>query len=139
MCGGGLVVETYTQSKHKPRVPHYVCARRRSNGACANAIRLSLAEIHEAVLQTIEEHALTPEAIEQVIHHSERADVADQQQTLARERKSIDNRIARLIAAIETGGDAASLVAKLRELEARSAPLTPRRPPCDPSLGSRGR
>ena len=28
-------------------------------------------------------------------------------------------RIARLVAAIETGGDAASLVAKLRELEAR--------------------
>jgi hypothetical protein len=65
------------------------------------------------------EHALTPEAIEQVIYLSEREDVADQQTTLAKERKDVDKRIGRLIAAIETGGDAASLVAKVRELETR--------------------
>ena len=39
--------------------------------------------------------------------------------SLAREGKNIEKRIARLVAAIETGGDAPSLVAKLRELEAR--------------------
>ena len=45
--------------------------------------------------------------------------VADQQATLAREGKDVEKRIARVVAAIETGGEAASLIAKLRELEAR--------------------
>lgn len=31
-CGGGLVVETYQYTKNKPRVPHYICARRRASG-----------------------------------------------------------------------------------------------------------
>src|SRR5439155_26392990 len=64
-------------------------------------------------------HALTPEANEQVIHLSERDDAAELQEKLTRERKDVEQRVARLVAAIETGGDAPSLVAKLRELEAR--------------------
>jgi site-specific DNA recombinase len=117
ICGGGLVVET--GGKKRGRIPEYVCHRHRTNGTCANALRISVAEMNEAVLQAIEEHALTPEAIEQVILFTERDDVADQQQKLDRERKDIETRIARLVAAIEAGGEAASLVAKLRELEAR--------------------
>ena len=35
--------------------------------------------MNEAILSAVEEHALTPEAIEQVILLSERADVRDQQ------------------------------------------------------------
>src|SRR5262245_45616918 len=46
VCGGGLVVETYRHSKGKPRVPHYVCARRRANGKCANALRIALTDMH---------------------------------------------------------------------------------------------
>jgi hypothetical protein len=75
--------------------------------------------MNEAVLLAVEEHALTPEAIEQVIYLSEREDGADRQTTLTKERKDVEKRIARLIAAIETGGDAASLVAKVREVETR--------------------
>jgi hypothetical protein len=41
------------------------------------------------------------------------------QDKLEREQKDIAKRIARLVDAIATGGNAASLVAKLRELEAR--------------------
>jgi len=70
------------------------------------------------VLQAFEEQALTPQAIEQVLRLSER-DVADQQAKLAREGKDVDKRIARLVAAIETGGDAPSRIAERRELEAR--------------------
>ena len=121
LCGGGLIVET--SPRKRGRVPEYVCARRRLNGTCENALRINVADVNEAVLQAVEEHALTPEAIEQVIHLSERDDVTELQDKLARERKDIEKRIARLVAAIETGGDAASLVAKLRELEARKVAI----------------
>jgi len=117
LCGGGLIVET--SPRKRGRKPEYVCHRHRANGTCPNALRIPVADMNEAVLQEIEKHVLTPGAIEQVIHLSERDDVADRQTALGRERKDIDKRIARLVAAIETGGDAASLVAKLRELEAR--------------------
>jgi site-specific DNA recombinase len=117
VCGGGLVVET--GGKKRGRIPEYICHRHRTNGGCTNALRMPVADMNEAVLQAVEEHALTPEAIESVIHLSERDDVAELQDKLARERKDIDKRIARLVTAIETGGDVASLVAKLRELEAR--------------------
>ncbi len=43
----------------------------------------------------------------------------DQQDALKHEQQDIEQRLARLVAAIETGGEAASLVAKVRELEAR--------------------
>ena len=59
--------------------------------------------MNEAVLQAVEEHALTPEAIEQVIDLSERDDVAEQQRKLDRERADIDKRLKRLREAIETG------------------------------------
>jgi hypothetical protein len=100
-------------------VPEYVCHRHRANGACTNTLRMPVEDLNEAVLQAVEEHALTPEAIEQVIHLSERDDVTELQAKLAREQKDIAKRIARFVAAIETGGDAASLVSKLRQLEAR--------------------
>jgi hypothetical protein len=121
LCGGGLVVET--SPRKRGRVPEYVCARHRANGTCANALHISVAAMNEAVLQAVEEHALTPEAIEQVVQLTERDDVLQQQAALGREAKDVEKRIARLVAAIETGGDAASLVAKLRVLEARRSAI----------------
>ena len=125
VCGGGLIVDSSMRMRARVpvRMPEYVCHRHRANGACSNALRVPVADINEAVLQAVEEHALTPEAIEQVIHFTERDDVVDQQKKLDRERKDIDKRIGRLVEAIETGGDAASLVAKVRELEARKQTL----------------
>jgi hypothetical protein len=43
----------------------------------------------------------------------------DQQDALKHDQQDIEQRLARLVAAIETGGEAASLVAKVKELEAR--------------------
>ena len=116
-CGGGLVVETggYTRGRY----PEYICARHRRNGACPNALRMRVDMVNEAVLHAIEEHALTPEAIESVIRLSERDDVADQRATLETERQNIEKRMGRLVAAIETGGEMTALVAKLREMELR--------------------
>jgi hypothetical protein len=88
-----------------------------------NALKLTVAEVNEAVLQAIEEHALTPASVEQAIQLSERDDVKEQQGKLERERADVEKRIKRLLNAIEVGGDAASLVAKLRELEARKVAI----------------
>lgn len=65
----------------------------RLNGTCANVLRISVVEVNEAVLQAIEEHALT---------------AADQRAKLAWEGKDVDKRIARLVAAIEMGSEAPS-------------------------------
>jgi site-specific DNA recombinase len=129
-CGGGLVVET-SKRTHGPaskreRYTYYACHRRRHMGpsACTNTLRMSLPEMNEAVLQAIEEHALTPEAIESVIVLTERDDVAEQQRALAREWKDIDKKIKRLVEAISTSDEVpTSLVAKLRELEARQSAI----------------
>ena len=69
VCGGGLVVET--SGRKVGRVAEYVCTRHRHNGTCTNGLRMNLAEMNEAVLQAVEERALTPEAVEQVIAFTE--------------------------------------------------------------------
>ena len=53
LCGGGLIVET--SPRKRGRVPEYVCARRRLNGTCANALRINVGEVNEAVLRAVEE------------------------------------------------------------------------------------
>jgi site-specific DNA recombinase len=121
LCGGGLTVET--SPRKRGRVPEYVCYRRRVNGTCTNRLHISVAEMNEAVLQAVEEHALTPEAVEQVVHLSERDDVSERQTKLERERKDIEKRIGRLVAAIEAGGEVVALVTKLRALEARQSAI----------------
>jgi DNA invertase Pin-like site-specific DNA recombinase len=118
VCGGGLVVEQ--SNNRKGRYAYYICHRRRHHGsACTNTLRISVAEMNEAVLQAVEAHALTPEAIEQVVQLTERDEVRERQTALQRECKDLDKRIARLVAAVETAGDITLLADKLRELEAR--------------------
>ena len=117
VCGGSLVVEMV--SRKRGRVPEYICYRRRTTGACTNTLRMPVVDMNEAVLEAIEEHALTPAAIEQVICLSERDDVTEIQANLAREQRDIAKRVARLVVAVETAGDVAAFAVKLRELEAR--------------------
>ena len=70
------------------------------------------------MLQAIEEHALTPEAIEQVIALTERDD-AGTAADLGSGSAARIARIARLVAPSRPAGDVPSLAARLRELEAR--------------------
>ncbi len=83
---------------------------------------MPVTEINEAVLQTIEQHALTPEAIEQVIRLTERDEVQEQKQALERERKDVEKRIANITAAIEADGFG-TLLKRLRELEDRQTAI----------------
>lgn len=115
VCGGGLVIEKGTNRQ----VAKYACYRRRHVGDCPNGLRVPADAANEAVLVAVEEHALTPEAIEHVIQLTERTEVQDVRARFERERKENERRIARLLAAIEAGGDAPALVDRVRKLEAR--------------------
>jgi hypothetical protein len=120
LCGGGLVVETSNGSRGKPRTAQYVCHRRRAFGGCANALRIKVDVLNEAVLQAIEQHALTPEAVEALIELTERDDRRDQEAALQNERKDVEKRIASYLAAFEAGKEVpSSVAARIRELEAR--------------------
>ena len=57
-CGGGLVVET--SGRATGRIAEYVCTRHRHNGTCANALRMPVVDMNEAVLFAAEEHIFTP-------------------------------------------------------------------------------
>jgi hypothetical protein len=118
VCGGGFGVET-SSGKKGQRYPVYVCRQHRYNKTCKNDLRVSANDVNEAVLQAVEEHALTPEAVEQVIRLTERDDLREQQRRLDREMLDNDKRIKRLRDAIEAGGEAASLVDRIRQLEER--------------------
>jgi site-specific DNA recombinase len=134
-CGGGMVVnsssgprEAFTiDSLPKPGEPirragryfYYGCHRRRQTGTCSNSIRMNVEDVNEAVLQSIEQHALTPEAIEDVIQLTERDDVRAQQDRLTKEAQEIEKRNKRLLDAIESGGDAQTIVARVKENEAK--------------------
>ena len=117
-----MVVET---SGHKAgRVPQYVCNRFLRQGTCTNKMRVNVDDMNEAVMQAIEEHALTPEAVEQVVALSERDEVPDRQRLLELEAADVAKRIHRLVTVIATTEDAPdALVASLRELEARGKAL----------------
>jgi DNA invertase Pin-like site-specific DNA recombinase len=110
-CGGGLVAESGS----------YSCARRRHSGACENGCRVRVADANERVLLAIEEHVLTPARVAEFLLATERA---ERDGSNERERRDIEKRIARVVDAIEQGqGDAPTLVARLRDLEARRASL----------------
>jgi site-specific DNA recombinase len=118
VCGGGLIVES--GGKKRGRRPEYICNRHRTNRSCKNALRVSCEEMDEVVLQAIEEHALTPEAINQVIQATERDDVKETQARLLRELADVEKRCTALMKVVEAGaGDVDTLVNRLRELEDR--------------------
>ena len=123
VCGGGLVVER--SNNKKGQYAYYICHRHRALGTCTNTLRVSVDDMNEAVLAAIETHALTPEAIEQVVRLTERDEVAEQRAMLERERKDIQKRIAVVTDVLTQGhADVASLVSKLRELEARALAIS---------------
>ena len=117
LCGGGLVVEQ--SNNKKGRYSYYVCLRRWHHGTCTNRLRVPVSEMNEEILQAIEEHALTPEAVEHVVQATERDDIDDLRTQLLLEQKGNDKRIKNLHEAIEVGGDAITLVARVHELEAQ--------------------
>jgi len=100
----------------------YLCNRHRRNGTCTNDLRMPVADLNEAVLRAIEEHTLTPEAVEQVVLLTERDDVRERQQQLGYELADVERQIARLTEAVAKAASTLpveSLIAKLQDLEGR--------------------
>ena len=119
------------------RIPEYQCHRAWTNGSCSNRLRVRVVDMNEAVLHAVEEHALTPEAIERVIQFSERDDEPDRQTKLAREQQDVEQRIARLVAAIETGGgDLPSLLTASANWRSARLPSTPNLANCRPDASA---
>jgi site-specific DNA recombinase len=140
VCGSGLVVETSSgplldafaadalpapgdapaQRRGEP-YRFYRCYSNRHKGAssCANALRVRADDMHEAVLQAVEQHVLTPEAIEAVITLSERDESQRRRAVLEREEKGLGRKIQRLVDAVADGADAKALLEGLRKLEAQ--------------------
>ena len=118
ICGGGLIVET-SHRKNGPRVPEYICFRRRKNGGCTNTLHPRVEEVNEAVLFALEAHALTPEAIEQVIQFTERDDIKDRQIALDKQQARLEKQRTNIVDAIALGGDIPALVSGLKEVESQ--------------------
>ena len=115
VCGGGLAVET--SGRKDGRVAHSVCHRRRHYAACANVLRVRVEDLNEAVLHAIEEHALTPKAVEHVVQLTERDDVAERREELTRDRADVERRITTLLRALKNEGTARTIVERVRDLE----------------------
>lgn len=81
--------------------------------------------MHDAVLAWLEEHIFTPEALEHVIRFTETTSqqAADERKALEREQRDLKRRIANLLKAIETGGDAVALVKQVQTYEARQSAI----------------
>jgi DNA invertase Pin-like site-specific DNA recombinase len=105
------------------RLYYYMCSTYRRKGNCTNQHRVPVDLLNEEVLKAVEEHVLTPEAVESVIRLAERDEVAEQRDRLEKEAKDTTRRINALLAAIEDGGDAKSLVTRIRDLETRKAAI----------------
>ena len=99
-------------------------ARAESGSGGYRRLRLMVADMNEAVLRAIEEHALTPEAVEAAVIAMQGDVSAKVARSLEREVKALDEKIDRLTDAIAKGGGAvSSLVAKLKELDAKRSNL----------------
>ena len=114
-CGGGLEVARGA----------YACARRRRVGeaACGNTMRLDVAVTDEQVLRAVEEHVLTAERVEAFLLSVEEAAADGRRPGLEKELRDVTRRLAHLADAIEAGGDAATLVERMRALEERKRAL----------------
>lgn len=128
VCGGSYIVRTRD---------FVACSRRTNTGTCDNARDVSMGEIETRVLDALRQHLLAPEAVAIAVeaYRVERRRLAREhardRAAIEREAGEIDRRIARIVAAIEAGGDAATLVGRLAELERRRREIAGRMPVTD--------
>jgi site-specific DNA recombinase len=92
-------------------------------GTCDNSRRVKRAQIEARVLEEIAALLATPEAVTEATRrlHSDEARAAAeavrQRRVKVKQLGDVKGKIARLVAAIEDGGDARALAARVRELE----------------------
>ncbi|MGE4218971.1 MAG: recombinase family protein [Alphaproteobacteria bacterium] len=105
------------------------CVAHRESGTCDNNRTISIRKLEDRVLAGMREHLLRPEAIAEFVreYHAEarrrKAEKGRLRDSAVKELRDVTARIGRIVEAIETGGDAVNLMARLRDLEARQVAL----------------
>jgi DNA invertase Pin-like site-specific DNA recombinase len=127
-CGGPMVVQVQVPSGVRTKVyRYYRCSNHINNGACANNRSLPLDEIHEIIALHLKSEVLTPERLDRVV-----ADLAAEQASRPDERaaerkalgdalRAVEQRLERLAAALEVGGDLRVLVERTKLAETERA------------------
>lgn len=115
-CGGGVTVV---------RPGRLGCAARRGGGACENGAGIAPEVLEARVVEGLKRRLLRPKAVEAFVREwnagmKERRRAAGRARAAAeKELREIAAREAKIVEAIETGGDAKVLVGRLAELEGR--------------------
>lgn len=105
------------------------CGGYRNKAVCQNRARVRLPDVERRVLGAVARELLAPDAIAAATaaYRAERDRLSAERDRAARDvgrrLSALDGKIARLVAAIEDGGDLPALMARLKVLEAERADL----------------
>ena len=125
-CGGSMVV---CAGGGRRGYVKYGCHRHKHNGTCDNKLMIRRDRLEEQLLDAIQQRILSPKILDSAINRCEeevrrrlvemtRQGAVVSVESLQKDLEERKRRRAKLIEAIETAGDIASLVERLRDLEA---------------------
>jgi DNA invertase Pin-like site-specific DNA recombinase len=127
-CGGPMVVQMQVPSGVRGRTyRYYRCAAHVNKGACANNRSLPLEEIHEVIAHHLQSEVLTPERLDRVVadlaaEQASRPDErAAERKALADALRAVEQRLERLGAALEAGGELRILIERTKLAETERA------------------
>jgi len=128
-CGGSMAVlkRAHGPRGHRHQVPFYGCMTRhlRGEAVCSNRLEVRLEDADQAVLTAIERDVLNVAVLETALNKAisaAREPIHGQEALgveLRAELAQLEAEVARLAAAVATGGDLPALVAALQERERR--------------------
>ena len=106
-CGGPLMLGTGKSSRYR----YYVCANRRTKGrtACADPVRIPMAEFDALVIGALADQLLTPDRLTTLLREAHRhreavtSGTARRQSTFQKQLREIDKRLQRLYSALAEG------------------------------------
>ncbi len=128
-CGGSLYVRSRAHGKSRKFFYGCTSYNLRGTTVCANATEVDMEAANHAVLSSIERDLLQPEivaaAIETALATLTAPDEAapGQRQALVAERAALEGELARLAAAVATGGEVRALLAAMQDRETRREQL----------------
>ena len=125
-CGGALTARSRSHGKRRGLFYHCLTNVQRGRAVCDNDLVVPVKDADVAVLTTLEDDALRPEVMAAALHEAvarltvPRDEQEAERERLRRELRRLETELARLTEALVSGGsDLPSLVAAVREREAR--------------------
>ena len=101
----------------------YGCSAKREKGTCTNGKTISVQKLEDRVLIGLKDRLLAPDTLVEFVREYQREWKRLKRDSFRRRARmeitlaQLDKRIARVLSAIEEGGDPVSLVGRLKELE----------------------